>query len=206
MSQQITPEPDNPLLVDWPIDAEVPRTQLRQVREKADKLHPLAQHKAVIRLAQKEIECRNRVIKSLTAFTYQISRMTGLADLLQLALIRAMETTQVEIGAIVLIDRETKHFSVSAHKNLTPALARILNGQQFDAGAAILMPHLIAGQGVLLELDAVLANANASNANASSANANEGEQLLLTAGQVISLASLPIQAGAQVLGSVPQLP
>ena len=172
---------EKPLLVDWPLDLETTRVQLSQARVE------LERSKASLDLARKEIEQRNRVIRSLTAFSYQASRATAPAALLRLSLARALETAHCEIGAITLIDKEGSALSLGAHKNLPPPLAKILTGQQLDNAAAILMPHLVAGRGILLEADA--------------AN-DDDEHLLLRTGQVTSLVSLPLQAGPQLLGAL----
>ena len=181
MKEHPPPKPDKPLLVDWPLDQNTMQIQLRQARQKLDR------YQTALRLAQQEIERRGRVIRSLTTFTYQAANLTGLSPLLQLALTRALETTQADIGAVVLVNWERKSLSLEVSEGLTPALTRILTGQQFDEGAATLMPHLVAGRGILLE---------------DSAAVDAGERMLLTAGQVTSLVSLPLQVGTQMQGAL----
>jgi GAF domain-containing protein len=181
MSKQPSRKPEKPLLVDWPLDQSTMQIQLRHARQKLDR------YRTAQRLAQQEIERRGQVIRSLTTFTYQASNLTALPPLLQLALTRALETTRADIGAIVLVNWERKRLSLEVSEGLTPALTRILTGQQFDQGAATLMPHLVAGRGILLE---------------ENASVDVGERMLLTAGQVTSLVSLPLQVGSQMQGAL----
>lgn len=147
----------------------------------------LERYRATLRLAGTNIERRNRVIRALTSFPYQASRMTEPAALLRLGLTQALQMTEANIGAIVIIDPNSKELALGAHEGLSSELVRILTGKQFDAGAATLMPHLVAGTGALIE---------------NTATADSGERLLLKAAQVNSLISLPLFAGEQLLGSL----
>jgi GAF domain-containing protein len=175
------PSKEKPLLVDWPLNPEAARVQLQQARLRLDR------YRAALRLARGEIEHRNKAIRTLTAFSYQAGRLNNLEALWQLTLARALETTQTDAGAVVVIVPETGSLSLGVHKNLTPALARVLSGRQFDAGAAALMPHLVSGQGALLEYQVA---------------AEEGEKFLLKSGQLNSLVSLPLQVGDQLRGAL----
>jgi GAF domain-containing protein len=175
------PPGEEHLLVDWPLSPEAARTQLQQARVALDR------YRAALRLARKEIEQRNKTIRALTAFTYQAGRANNLPALWELTLSRALKTTETEVGAVVLLVSETKSLSLVAHRGLTPVLTRILTGRQFDAGAAVLMPHVVAGQGALFEYQPDI---------------DADERLLLTAGQLNSLVSLPLQVGDQLLGAL----
>ncbi len=168
-------------LATWFGNRENTRKELHDLQVKLDR------YRATLRVAGAEIEHRNRVIRALTAFTYQASRLTEPAALLRLALSQALETTSAEAGAIILIDQETQNLTMGAHKGLSPDLVRILTGRQFDEGAAILMPHLVTGKGALLEL---------------SDSSDSGERSLLQSGHMNSLVSLPLQAGYQLLGAL----
>lgn len=172
---------DSQTSASWWSGREHSRRELQEARAKLD------QYRATLRIAGGEIEHRNKVIRSLTAFTYQASRLTEPAALLRLALTQALETTSAEAGAIVLIDQDTKSLTMGAHKELTPDLVRILTGRQLDEGAASLMPHLVTGKGALLEL---------------SETSESGERMLLEACKMNSLVSLPLQAGYQLLGAL----
>ena len=107
----------------------------------------LRHYRTTLRLTGAEIEHRNRVIRSLTAFTFQTSRLTDPAALFKLALSQAMDTARAQTGAIVLIDQETKMLTLGAHRELTSDLVYILTGRQFDLAARALMPHLVDGKG-----------------------------------------------------------
>jgi GAF domain-containing protein len=168
-------------LVNWWSNLENTRDKLSQARLK------LEQYRAVLRLAGAEIERRNRAIRTLTAFAYQAGRLTEPAALYKLALIQALETTNSQLGAIVLIDPESKALLLGAHVGLTAGLMRILTGRQFDAGATTLMPFLVVGEGALLE------ECSATDAD---------ERLLLQTAAVTSLVSLPLQSGHQLIGSL----
>lgn len=147
----------------------------------------LEQYRSAMRLASSEIEYRNRVIRTLTTFNYQASRQTKITAVLQLALTQALKTARSEVGAIILIDPETKNLTMGVHQGLTPEMIRILTGRQYDESAAVLMPHLVAGKGALLELG-------------SSSNSNENA--LLAAADVSSLISLPVQSGYDLVGAL----
>jgi GAF domain-containing protein len=159
-------------------------SQTKALREAQLKLD---RYRTMLRLTGAEIEHRNRVIRSLTAFTFQTSRLTEPAALFKLALSQAMETARAQTGAIVLIDQETKMLTLGAHRELTSDLVYILTGRQFDLAARALMPHLVDGKGALLELND---------------EADDGEIALLELGQVKSLVSFPLQAGHQLLGAL----
>lgn len=162
-------------------ELETTKKELESTKKKLD------QYKATLRLAGTNIERRNRVIRALTSFPYQASRMTEPAALLKLGLSQALEMTEALVGAVVIIDSATKKLSLGAHEGLTPDLVRILTGYQFDEGAVTLMPHLVTGTGALIE---------------DSESADEGERALLEAGQVSSLISLPLYTGDQLLGTL----
>lgn len=147
----------------------------------------LEQYRATLRLAGAEIERRNRVIRALTAFTYQASRLTEPAALLNLALTQAVATTHAGVGAIVLIDAQTKALMMGTHRGLSTELVQILTGRQFSPSATVLMPHLVTGKGALLEL---------------SKSSSDDERELLALGELSSLASLPLQAGHRLLGAL----
>jgi len=151
-------------------ELEATKRELERTRKK------LGQYKATLRLAGTNIERRNRVIRALTSFPY-----------LKLGLSQALEMTEAQVGAVVIIDSATKKLSLGAHEGLTPELVRILTGYQFDEGAVTLMPHLVTGTGALIE---------------DSETADEGERALLEAGQVSSLISLPLYTGDQLLGTL----
>jgi GAF domain-containing protein len=164
------------------------RKELQRTQQELQKAQlKLERYRATLRLAGTNIERRNRVIRALTSFPYQAGRMTEPAALLKLGLTQALEMTEAQVGAIVIIDPGTKELAMGAHEGLSPELVRILTGKQLDAGAATLMPHLVAGTGALIE---------------ESETADEGERMLLTAAQVSSLISLPLFAGEQLLGSL----
>jgi GAF domain-containing protein len=157
-----------------------PQRELEQAQAR------LEQYRATLRLAGVEIERRNRGIRALTTFAYKANWLTEPAALLKLALVQALEITESQMGALVLIDQETKQFYLGAHQGLSPDMVRILTGRQYDEGAALLMPHLANGKGVLLEWDKQVEPA---------------ERMLLQAAQAHSLISLPLHA-SQLLGSL----
>jgi GAF domain-containing protein len=171
----------------WGSSSNIRKELERTKKELEDARLKMERYRATLRLAGVNIERRNRVIRALTSFPYQASRMTEPAALLKLGLSQALEMTEAKVGAIVIIDPATKELSLGAHEGLTPDLVRILTGKQFDAGAATLMPHLVAGTGALVE---------------ESENADEGERMLLASAQVSSLMSLPLFAGEQLLGTL----
>ncbi len=171
----------------WGSSSNIRKELQRTQKELENARLKMERYRATLRLAGVNIERRNRVIRALTSFPYQASRMTEPAALLKLGLSQALEMTEAKVGAIVIIDPATKELSLGAHEGLTPDLVRILTGKQFDAGAATLMPHLVAGTGALVE---------------ESENADEGERMLLAAAEVSSLMSLPLFAGEQLLGTL----
>jgi GAF domain-containing protein len=162
-------------------EIEITRKELAQNRLRIER------YRTILRLAGVEIERRNRGIRALTAFTYQASRQNEPAALMKLALSQALAMTQAPMGAIILIDSQTKNLSLGAHRGLTPDMVRILTGRQFDAGAAALMPHLVVGKGALLEEHAAF---------------DPAERMLLAAAQVSSMVSLPLQVEQQLLGAL----
>lgn len=174
--------PDNLLVADnWPMSLEATRNQLRQAQIR------LERYRAALRLAGVEIERRNRSVIDLTAFAYQANRAANSITLLKLALVQALKTTGAAVGAVVLIDPETKELILNVHKGLTSPLKQILTGQQLNYGATALMPHLVAGNGALLEYKT---------------NEDEEERLLLAASCLTSLVRLPLQLGPHPLGAL----
>ncbi len=170
-----------PLVVEnWPMSVDAARERLKRAEQR------LEQYRAALRLAGTEIERRNRGIIALTAFAYQASCMGNASAMLKLMLSQALETTSAPVGAIVTIDPVSKTLTVSVQKGLTAELIDILIGRQLGHGATALMPHLVAGSGALLE----------------QTSDDEAEQLLLAAGRLTSLVSLPLQIGRQVLGAL----
>jgi GAF domain-containing protein len=147
----------------------------------------IERYRTAIRLAGIELDRRNRGIRALTAFTYQASRLSEPAALMKLALSQALLMTEAQMGAIILIDAESKNLSLGAHRGLTADMVRILTGRQYDTGAATLMPHLVMGKGALLEDTDTI---------------DPAERMLLNAAQVNSLVSLPLQAEEQLLGAL----
>lgn len=164
----------------WPASLEATREQLKKAEVR------LERYRAALRLAGAEIDQRNRGIIALTTFAFQASRSASLATLLKLALVQALETTGAPLGAIVLIDAETKALTLGVHKDLTPELAQILTGYELGRGATALMPHLVTGAGALLEYNS---------------SEDETERLLLDSGRLTSLVSLPLQVGSRLLGA-----
>lgn len=164
------------------------RKELESIQKQLEQAQlKLERYRATLRVAGTNIERRNRVIRALTSFPYQASRMTEPAALLKLGLQQALAMTEAQVGAIVIINPTTKELTLGAHDGLTPDLVRILTGKQFDAGASTLMPHLVSGTGALIE---------------DTEAADEGERMLLESGQVSSLVSLPLFAGDQLLGTL----
>lgn len=164
-----------------------PKDFIHRHRELEKTQHHLKQYQAALRLARAEMEQRNRGILALTTFAYQASRITDLTSLLKLTLIRALAMSNASTGAIVLIDPETKALKLSIQKGLTTEFADILTGQQLGQGALVLMPHLVAGAGALLEYDTA---------------DDDLERLLLDAGHLTSLVSLPLHFDSRLLGSL----
>lgn len=171
-----------PLAVDnWPISLEAMRDRLKKAEQR------LEQYRIALRLAGGEIERRNRGIIALTTFAYQSSRLASTNALLKLTLSKALETTGAPVGAIVTIEAQTKALNLNVHKGLTTELADILTGRQLGQGATALMPHLVAGSGALLELKTT---------------DDEAERLLLAAGRLTGLVSLPIQTSHRLMGTL----
>ena len=163
------------------MNLEATRKELKDVQKRQERCQ------TALRLASLEIERRNQSLMTLTTFVRQASLATSPSDLLKLALETAMVMTQAQVGAIVLIDTETKELTLGVHQGLTPEFLDIVTGQQLEAGATGLMPHLVAGEGALLELDTA---------------EDETEKLLLTTGQLTSLVSLPLQLGPTLMGAL----
>ena len=178
MQQNKTP---NSLFPNWRNGRESENKALREAQKR------LEQYRATVRLASAEIEYRNRVIRALTAFTYQASRLTSATDLLDLALGQALKTASAHMGSIILIDPATNNLTMGTYRGLTPDLVRILTGRQLDEGATVLMPHLVSGKGALVEVGDAIA---------------PDERNLLKSANVSSLVSLPLQAGYQLLGAM----
>jgi GAF domain-containing protein len=175
-------------LVSWWTKGESLAKEIEATRkELAQNRLRIERYRTILRLAGIEIERRNRGIRALTAFTYQASRQNEPAALMKLALSQALAMTQAPMGAIILIDSQTKTLSLGAHRGLTPDMVRILTGRQYDAGAAALMPHLVVGKGALLEENAAV---------------DPAERMLLAAAEVSSLVSLPLQVDQQLLGAL----
>ncbi len=165
----------------WPMDLDVTRVQIKKAQQQVER------YRTALRLAGLEIERRNRAIIGLANFAYRASRIATPADLLKLSLMQAVETPHAPVGAIVLVNAETKELTLGVHKGVNPALFDILTGQQLEKGARALMPHLVAGTGALLEYHTA---------------DDEMERLLLAASQLSSLVSLPLQAGAKLIGAL----
>jgi GAF domain-containing protein len=168
------------LINDWPLNLETSRKELKKAQKR------LEQYKAALRLANVEIERRNRDIVTLTSFIYQAGRTATPGTLLNLALAQALKTIGAPMGAIVLIDTETKELTLAVHQGLTPELSQVLTGQQLGIGATALMPHLVSGTGALLEYHTA---------------DDEAEKLLLLAGKLTSLVSLPLQINPRLMGA-----
>ncbi len=166
---------------DWPMRLEDTREQLK----KAQTL--LERYRIALRLARAEIERRNQGVMTLTTFAYQASCAGNRATVLKLALTQALDFTSAPVGAIVLVDSETEQLSLGVHKGLTAELCNVLTGQQLGAGARALMPHLVTGSGALLEY---------------ASSSDQREHLLLTAGRVTSLVSLPLLVGSRLVGAL----
>ncbi len=145
------------------------------------------QYRAILRLASAEIKRRNRNIIALTTFAYEASLVSDLASLLKLALVQAIQTTSAPVGAVVLVDVETNELKLAFHQGLTEKLTDILIGNNLGNGATALMPHLVAGNGALLEYDTT---------------DDPTERMLLESAEVSSLASLPIRIGTKSMGAL----
>lgn len=164
----------------WPVDTHNTHQDLKKAR------HRLEQYRAALRLARVEIERRNRNMIALTTFAYQASCAATLKSLLKLALIQALNVTEAPVGAVVLIDPDTKELKIGVQKGLTIEFADVLTGQQLDQAAIVLMPHLVLGSGALLEYNTT---------------DDELERQLLRTGNLTSLVSLPLQIGSGLLGA-----
>ncbi len=174
-------ETENPVIVDnWPMGLAATREQLRKIEGR------IKRYQAALRLSSTEIDRRNRGITALTAFSHRASQATTPAALLKLTLTQALDVTHAPVGAIVLIDNETKQLTLGVHKGLNPVLNAVLTGEDLRHGATILMPHLVAGTGALLEYE----------------TDDEAEQLLLKTSELTSLVSLPIQVRKKLLGAL----
>ena len=166
---------------DWPMNIEATRNELKKAQKR------LERYQAALRLADVEIKRRNRSIVALTTFAYQASHASAPTNLLKLALVQALETSKATVGAILLVDADTKELTLGVHKGLTPELTRILTGHQLGHGATALMPHLVAGASALLEYDT---------------SDDEAERELLEIGQLTSLVSLSLQIGPRLIGAM----
>ncbi len=173
---QETTAPNN----DWTVNLEATREQLKKAEKR------LQRYRAALRLANVEIERRNRGIITLMTFAYQANRTANPSTLLKLALVQALEAIDAPTGATVLIDKDTKMLTLGIHKGLTPELMDILTGKDLEHGATALMPHLVAGSGALLE---------------SKTSTDDLELQLLTASRLTSLVSLPLQLGPKLMGA-----
>jgi len=172
---------DNPVKVDnWPMNLDATRQALQKTHQRLDR------YQAALRLANHEIERRNQGMMTLTKFIYQANHSLLPANLLKLTLHQALHMTSAPVGAIVLVDTETKALNLAVHKGLNTELSNILVGQQLDLGATVLMPHLVTGFGTLLEQPAT----------------DKAEQQLLTISGLSSLVSLPIRLDTKLLGTL----
>ncbi len=172
---------DVPLVIDdLPMSLEAIRTKLDKAK------HHLERYQAFLRLANVEIEQRNRYIIALTTFIYQAGSVDRLGIALKLALVQALETTNTTIGAVV-VATDALNLTLKVHKGLSPHLINILTGREMEHGAAALMPYLVSGDGVLLE--------------AKTAGDDLERRLLRDCG-LTSLVSLPLFSGRRVLGAL----
>lgn len=168
-------------LINWWSTEENGRKELSRAQAK------LEQYRASLRLASAEMERRSKAIRSVTAFIYQSSRLNEPAALLKTALTQALDMSSGNVGAIVLIDPESKTLQLGAHKGITDTLIRILTGRQLDRAATVIMPHLVVGEGILVEETSAV---------------DEDERLFLRAAGVAGLVALPLQAGQQLFGAL----
>lgn len=174
--------PEEPLVVDnWPMSPETTRAELAKAKKQVQR------YQAALRLASVEIERRNKNIIELISFLYQAAQVTDPSALLRTALVQALQTIEAPIGAVVIIDKQTKELTIGVHKGLTKELQDILTGRQLGVGAVTLMPHLVAGTGALLEYQTA---------------EDQQERYLLAAGNLTSLVSLPLQIGAHLIGAL----
>ncbi len=112
----------------WPVSLPAIHEQLKKTQRR------LERYQAALRLADVEIKQRNRGIIALTTFAYQSSHIAKPTTLLKLALVQALETTGASMGAIVLIDPESKALTLGIHKGLTTDFSDILTGRQLGEG------------------------------------------------------------------------
>ncbi len=166
---------------DWPMNLDATRSELKKAQKR------LERYQAALRLADIEIKRRNQSIVALTTFAYQASHAVTPTDLLKLALVQALETTHASVGAIVLVDADTKDLTLGVHKGLNPELTQILTGHQLGQGATALMPHLVAGASALLEYDT---------------SDDESERRLLEVSNLTSLVSLSLQIDSRLIGAL----
>jgi GAF domain-containing protein len=168
------------MVENWPLGLAATREQLAKAKRR------LEQYRAAIRLATVEVQQRNRGIVALTNFAYHGGRLTTPAALLRFALTQALSLIEAPVGAIVLIQSETRELTLGVHKGLTVELKDILIGRQLGNGALALMPHLVAGKGALLERHPTT---------------EIEERRLLASNQLASLVSLPIQTSSKLSGA-----
>ncbi len=164
----------------WPMSLRATQSQLKKAQTW------LERYRAALRLADIEIKRRNQGIISLTTFVHQSNNATDTTNLLKLALVQALNTSDAQMGAIVLIDAESKALTLGVHKGVTTELSQILTGQYLGAGATALMPHLVAGDGALLECHTTR---------------DATERQLLAVSRLTSLVSLPLQLGPKLMGA-----
>ena len=184
MKPSIVPSPgmqDSVIVDDWPMNLEATRAELGKARKR------LERYQAVLRLANVEIEQRNRFILALTTFGFQASRAAKQNGVLKLALVQALETIGAPVGALLLVHPKTKELTLGIHKGLTPELIGVLTGTELNKGATALMPHLVAGDGALLEFETT---------------DDPKEKLLLATGRLTSLVSLPMQVNSRLMGTL----
>jgi GAF domain-containing protein len=172
----------NPVVIEgWPMNLGATRAELDKAKKR------LERYQAVLRLASAEIEQRNRFILALTTFARQAGRAAKQMSVLKLALVQALETIGAPVGAVLLVHPITKDLNIGVHKGLTGELVDVLTGKELNKGAMALMPHLVAGNGALLEFETT---------------DDSNEKLLLAAGRVTSLVSLPLLVGSNLLGAL----
>ena len=168
------------IVENWPMGLEATREQLKKVNKR------LEQHRAALRLASNEVQQRGRSMIALTNFIHQAGRVTNVKTLLQLVLSQSLTVPQASMSAILLIDTETKELTLGMYKGLTPELIDILTGKRLGNGAMTLMPHLVSGNGALLEYN----------------TEDPMERVLLETGHLTSLVSLPIRLGPNLMGTL----
>ncbi len=161
--------------------------ELEAAQRDLEKLHQrLERYRANLRLAGLEIKRRNQYIKALNNFAALASRLSSPLHLLQVALEQSLRTIGSPVGAVVLVDTQNGELVLGAHKGLSAQLMHIFTGQEWGGGASVLMPHLVAGQGALLEYCTAT---------------DDDERMLLAAGRLSSLVSLPLQNSSQLVGA-----